>query len=270
MKKFIIYTLLACSAVAFSQEKEKEKKADKYLPKGNKEFATEKYASAEANYRISESNEPAKAEASYNLGNAIYRQKQSGEAAYAYKRAIENAKDKKQKHRAYHNLGNALMDMKDYQTAVEAYKNALRNDPYDDETRYNYALAKEMLKNNPPPEPPKDDDKKDDQKDKDKNKDKNQNQDDKSQGDKGDNQDKGDKGDDKDDKQGDTKDPNKEKDQKDKGGQGNQQEKPADMSPSKQRMENLLDAMENEERKVQDKIQGQKVKVQPKKNEKDW
>lgn len=268
MKKFIIYILLVCSAVAFSQDKEEKKKADKYLPKGNKEFAGEKYASAEANYRISESNEPAKAEASYNLGNAIYRQKQSGEAAYAYMRAIENAKDKKQKHRAYHNLGNALMDMKDYQTAVEAYKNALRNNPYDDETRYNYALAKEMLKKNPPPEPPKDDDKKDDQKDKDKNKDKNQ--DDKSQGDKGDNEDKGEKGDDEDDKQGDTKDPNKEQDQKDKGGEGNKQEKPADMSPSKQRMENLLDAMENEERKVQDKIQGQKVKVQPKKNEKDW
>lgn len=269
MKKFIIYTLLLCSAAAFSQEKEKEKKADKHLPKGNKEFAGEKYASAEANYRISESNEPAKAEASYNLGNAIYRQKHSGEAAYAYMRAIENAKDKKQKHRAYHNLGNALMDMKDYQTAVEAYKNALRNNPYDDETRYNYALAKEMLKKNPPPpEPPKDDDKKDDQKDKDKDKEKNQ--DDKSQGDKGDNEDKGEKGDDEDNKQGDTKDPNKEQDQKDKGGEGNQQEKPADMSPSKQRMENLLDAMENEERKVQDKIQGQKVKVQPKKNEKDW
>jgi cytochrome c-type biogenesis protein CcmH/NrfG len=38
---------------------------------------------------------------------------------------------------------------KNYTEAVEAYKNALRNDP-DDETRYNYALAKKMLKENPP------------------------------------------------------------------------------------------------------------------------
>jgi cytochrome c-type biogenesis protein CcmH/NrfG len=50
------------------------------------------------------------------------------------------------------------MNEKDYTQAVEAYKNALRNDPSDEETRYNYALAKKMLKENPP----KDDKKKDD------------------------------------------------------------------------------------------------------------
>jgi cytochrome c-type biogenesis protein CcmH/NrfG len=45
------------------------------------------------------------------------------------------------KHRAFHNLGNVLW-MKRITQAVEAYKNALRNDPSDEETRYNYALAK--------------------------------------------------------------------------------------------------------------------------------
>ena len=37
------------------------------------------------------------------------------------------------------------MKQKDYAKAVEAYKNALRNNPEDEETRYNYALAKELL-----------------------------------------------------------------------------------------------------------------------------
>ena len=31
---------------------------------------------------------------------------------------------------------------KNYDAAAEAYKNALRNNPLDEETRYNYALAK--------------------------------------------------------------------------------------------------------------------------------
>jgi len=35
-----------------------------------------------------------------------------------------------------------MMKGKDYSNAVEAYKNALRNNPSDEETRYNYALAK--------------------------------------------------------------------------------------------------------------------------------
>ncbi|KAF5410701.1 MAG: hypothetical protein C5S43_04410 [Candidatus Methanocomedens sp.] len=37
------------------------------------------------------------------------------------------------------------MNEKKYQEAVEAYKNALRSNPKDEETRYNLALAKEML-----------------------------------------------------------------------------------------------------------------------------
>jgi tetratricopeptide (TPR) repeat protein len=39
-----------------------------------------------------------------------------------------------------------FMNEKDYTQAVEAYKNALRNDPSDEETRYNYALAKKNAK----------------------------------------------------------------------------------------------------------------------------
>jgi hypothetical protein len=35
------------------------------------------------------------------------------------------------------------------QKPLKAYKNALRNNPTDEETRYNYALAKLYLKNNP-------------------------------------------------------------------------------------------------------------------------
>ena len=37
------------------------------------------------------------------------------------------------------------MQQKDYAQAVEAFKNGLRNNPTDEETRYNYALAKELL-----------------------------------------------------------------------------------------------------------------------------
>lgn len=279
MKKVLTYSLLLCALLAFSQEKKKgaavKEPVDRNLPQGNKDFENKDYVDAEAQYRISNSKAPTKAIASYNLGNAIYKQKKPGEAIYAYAKAVENAKDKKQKHMAYHNMGNVLMEQKNYQGAVEAYKNALRNDPTDNETRYNFALAKDMLKNNPPPkddkkDPPKgkDDDKS--QKPEDNKKDKN----------KGDDKDKGDKGKDKeqDNKdKGDQKDKNKDKgDQKDKdNGDGKDQDKkadanPSDASPSKEQMKNMLDAMNNEEKKVQDKLNAKRVKGQPKRQEKDW
>ena len=254
MKKIVLYSLILISFLAKAQEKEK----DNHLPKGNDSFAEKKYAEAESEYRISESKSPKKSIASYNLGNAIYRQNQTSEAKYHYAKAMKTARNREEKHQAFHNLGNTLMKDKDYGGAVEAYKNALRNKPSDEETRYNYALAKKMLKDNPP----KKDDKKKDKDKKDKNKDKNKDKD----------KDKDKKDDKKDgkDKDKDKKDGDKNKDNKDNKDQNQGQPKPQPGGISKQRLENLLDAVNNEEKKVQDKVNKQKAQANPKKAEKDW
>ncbi len=239
----------------FAQEK------DKNLPKANEEYAQNKFVDAEANYRISHSKFPNRTVSPYNLGNAIYRQNQASEAKYAYVTALKKAKTRSQKHKAFHNLGNVFMKEKNYTEAVEAYKNALRNNPADEETRYNYALAKKMLKENPPKDNKKDKDKKDKDKDKDK-KDKDKDKKD------GDNKDKDKKDGDKDkDKKDDKGDKDKKKDEKP---EDNGKPKPTPGGISKQRLESLLDAVNNEEKKIQDKVNAQKVKGKPTKTEKDW
>jgi tetratricopeptide (TPR) repeat protein len=249
MKKLLLYSFLLLSFAIHAQEK------DKNLPKGNDSFSEKKYDEAETEYRISESKNPKKSIASYNLGNAIYRQNQSAEAKYHYAKALKNAKSREEKHRAFHNIGNTFMKNKDYSNAVEAYKNALRNNPADEETRYNYALAKEYLKNNPPK---KDGDKNKDKKDKkDENKDKNKDKD-------------KDKKDDGKDKDKDKKEGDKDKDKKDDKNQNDGKPKPQPGGIGKQRVENLLDAVNNEEKKIQDKVNKQKIQASPKKAEKDW
>lgn len=242
--------MFAFSATAglYAQQK------DRILPKANEEYAESKFADAEADYRISDSKFPNKAAATFNLGNSIYKQKQSSEAKFAYAKALKNSKTRVEKHRAFHNLGNVFMNEKDYTQAVEAYKNALRNDPTDEQTRYNYALAKKMLKDNPP----KDDKKKDDKKDKDKKDDKKDGEKDKKDQDKDKDKDKKDDKGDQDKKKNDPK-------QDDKG-----KPKPQPGGISKERLENLLDAVNKEEKKVQDKVNAQKVKGKPVKTEKDW
>lgn len=255
MNKIIYSIVLLISGFLFSQER------DKNLYNGNQSFAQKNYATAEADFRVTESKKSQKkAIAGYNLGNSIYRQNQYGEAQIKYIQALEFAKTKTEKHRIYHNLGNTFMMDKNYEAAAEAYKNALRNNPSDEETRYNYALAKKKKKENPPkdnkkdkkggggqdqkPQPKNDDgnkdkgnDKKDSDKDQQNNKDK--------QGDK--QQSKGD-GDKKEDK--------------------NDSPKPS--GADKQRIDNILDAVNNAEKKVQDKVNAKKVKARPASNEKDW
>ena len=243
MKKLFIYSFLLVSFLAKAQEKER----DNHLPKGNENFAEKKYDAAEAEYRISESKNPKKSIASYNLGNAIYRQNHSGEAKYHYVKALKTAKTRPEKHQAFHNIGNTLMKDKDYSNAVEAYKNALRNNPADEETRYNYALAKKMVKDNPPKkDDKKDKDKKDNKKDKDKDK----------------------KKDEEKDKEKDKKEGDKEKDQKEDSKDGTPKPQPGGIT--KQRLENLLEAVNNEEKKIQDRVNKQKIQANPKKAEKDW
>lgn len=113
--------------------------------------------------------------------------------------------------------------------AVEAYKNALRNNPADEETRYNYALAKELLENEKPPEEQEQDDKKDqDQQDKDQEDEQEKDQDQEGDQENKDEQDQDQKGDegDESDKEGEPKNEgDQKKDQKPNEGKTNLKKK---------------------------------------------
>ena len=271
MKKIVLFTFII-STVVFPQddlkEKEKALKASTDITfEANKELADNDFIDAEVNYRraISKSNE--NTAAPYNLGNAYYNKESFSEAFGRFKEAGELTSEKPVKHKAYHNMGNVFMKNKEYAKAVEAYKEALRNDPSDEETRYNLALAKELLKKDK------------DNQDKNENK---ENQDQEEQKDK--NQDQQDQGDNKDENKGDPK--NEENDQESNEGDNGEQEKEEKKQPeqgdqqqqkqprpnqlSQQQIKNLLEAMQNEEKKVKEKMDAQKVKGVKTKNEKDW
>ena len=49
----------------------------------------------------------------------------------------------------FHNLGVVCQQHQLYQQAITAYEESLRNNPNDNETRYNLALCKKLLKNQP-------------------------------------------------------------------------------------------------------------------------
>ena len=278
----VLLLVFACLS-SFAQEideKEKEKalKSSTNLTwDANKALSEDDFIAAEVDYRKAIAKSGDNSAAPYNLGNAYYENETYNEAFGRFKEAGEASTSKADKHKAYHNMGNVFMKRKDYAKAVEAYKEALRNDPTDEETRYNLALAKELLKKD------QDENKQDkDDKDKDKDQDENKDQDKKDEGENEDKKDQGDEGDkgEEGDKDEEKKDDNKEgegdnkSDQKKKPEQGEgdneQEQQPRPNQLSKQQVENLLRAMQNAEKKVQDKIDAKKVKGAKIKNEKDW
>ena len=245
-----------------------QRKARSMVRQGNELYKNKQFTDASVAYKKALSNSSYYDKASYNLGNALYQNKNYKEALPQYELTAKTAEDKFTKAQAYHNIGNAHMETKNYQGAVDAYKNALRNNPSDDETRYNLAVAQKLLdKEN---QQNKDDKNKDntdkkDQKDQDKdNKDnqKDKNKDQKDGDDKDKNKDKDGDGDqEKDKQQKPKKDDKKDQKQKPKPQQGN-------MSP--QQIKQLLESLNNEEKKTQKKMNAKKAKGKKTKQEKDW
>ena len=266
----LIFFLLA-SFYGSAQDEAQLSKSNNYIFEGNS-LVDDDFIEAEKKYRLGVSAKQNNVVGSYNLGNAYYRSELYDEAMLRHLEAIKNSVSKLEKHNAYHNIGNTLMQQKRCQEAVSAYKDALRNNPTDNETRYNLALAQECAKEQGNGDGDGDDEDKDKDKDKDKddkeNSDENKDKEEKNKDKEGEDEDKK-EGNDKEDEDGkpkedngnqENKDPNKDK--------GRPKPQPGKISP--QQVKNLLEAMNNEEKKVQEKMNASKTKGIKVKSEKDW
>lgn len=237
MKKYkLLFAVLSFGLM--SAQNNIEKKSNNLVFDGNIEFEKKDLELAEYKFRKAKAIDSFNYNAPYNLGNSLYKNKLSVDAELMYKKALRIDVSKENKHKGFHNLGNTYMQKEDYQNAVNAFRSALLNNPDDEETRYNYVLAKELLK--------KQNQNKDNNKDQKDQKDKNQDQ-----------------------KENEGENDKKDKDQKNKDGDKNPQE-PKKNQISPQQLKNLLEAMNKEEKKVQDKVNKKKFKGNPKSNKKDW
>ena len=238
-KKYIgLALLLLAAATSFAQKAERD-----FIRKGNRFFNDSVYVNAEVNYRKALEVNPQSTVSMFNLGNTLAQQNKLQEAMEQYVAATKIEKDKDDLAQIYHNMGVIFQSQKDYAKAVEAYKQSLRNNPKDDETRYNLALAQKMLK-----------DQQQDQQNQDQNQDQNKDQQKQDQ------------------KQDQNKD--KQKDQKQDEKKDQQQppksEKKQDNQMSKENAEQLLNSVMQDEKDVQDKVKKQQKVMQGGRLEKDW
>lgn len=229
-KKYVMLGLMFVSVAVYGQKTERD-----YLRSGNKLYKDSTFVKAEVDYRKALELEPKSTDAMYNLGNSLLMQQKAKEAMEQYEAASRIEKDKNKLAQIYHNMGVILQSSKQLPQCIEAYKQALRNNPKDDETRYNLALAQKQLKDQQQQNQNQDKDQKQDQK-----------QDDKQQN-------KGQQDQDKKDQQ-----------------QNNQQQQQQNQNQmSKENAEQLLKAAMQDEKNVQDKVK-KAVQVQGRKLEKDW
>jgi Ca-activated chloride channel homolog len=232
------FSILIFSFVTLNLSAQKDKNL---VRQGNRLYENKKYSDAEVAYKKALEKQSNSISASYNLGNALYKQEKMQDAADQYSHLADNKNlSKQQLGMVYHNIGNSLLQSQKIEESIDAYKKALRNNPGDLETKYNLAFAQRLLKNQPKQKQQNKQDKKD-QKDKDKKNDK-----------------------DKQNKNQDQK--NDKKDQQDQ----NQQQQQQEGRLSKEAAKRMLEAIQNDEKNLQDKLEKQKVIVKKAKRGQDW
>jgi tetratricopeptide (TPR) repeat protein len=213
-------------------------KERKMVREGVKDYLGNSYSEAEVQFRKALDEKPGLYEADYNIANSLYKQKKYGEAAVEYDRLIQETSDPQQKANLYHNLGNTQLMAQEYEKGIDAYKNSLRIRPDDEDTRYNLAYALQMLKQQQQQNQDKGQENKENNKqEKDQQKENQQNQ-------------------------NDQQDKNEE--------QKVEQQENQKQNISKQEAEQMLNAVENQEKEVKEKVDKKKAVARPISTEKDW
>ncbi len=118
-----------------------QQNSDEGIVKGNEAYRKQEFDKAQDFYRKVLEKTPANAVASYNLGNALYRDKKTEEAEKLFDLAAENAADKNAKADAHYNKGVTLTMQKKIAESIQAYKQALRLNPNDSLARENLQRA---------------------------------------------------------------------------------------------------------------------------------
>ena len=213
----------------------------KVIRQGLRAYNDGEFSEAEVQFRKAEDINQESFEAEFNTGTALYGQEKYEETAKQYESLVEQSQDAARNDpenlaHIWHNMGNSLLEAQQYAPSIEAYKNSLRLKPDDYDTKYNLAYAKQKLKEQQQ-----------------QNQDQDQDQD-------GENEQK------------DQQDRQEQQDQKDQQNQDDQQQKqqPSPREISKEDAERMLQAIQQQEKDVKEKVDKKKAAASKVKTEKDW
>lgn len=251
MVPLFIGILILCNVYEGKSQAER-----RYIRQGNRAYKNARidsskvdsslYRKAEIDYRKALEEEPNSHDAMFNLGNAMYKQKKYEEAQRQFEVLTNAMNDKTKQANSFHNLGNTLLQSGRFEESVQAYKNALKLNPSDKETKYNLAYAKSKLKQQQNQQNQQNNEQNQDQKEKEQQQNSQQQQ------------------------QQQQQSQQQQAQQQQAQQQQGQQNKDDAKQISKEDAMRILQAMETDEKQLQEKLQRDKAKGQRKVVDKNW
>ncbi len=207
------------------------------IQEGNQKYNEKDFNGAQKSYNDALITNPASDAGNFNLGNSLFQQQDYEGALNQFRKTAENTDDPEIRAQAYHNMGNTLLQQKKYEESINAYKQALRNNPEDADTKYNLAYAQKMIQQQQQQQNKNQDDKKEDQKKDEQKKEEPQ---------------------------------DKNKDQQPPKDQQQEQKQSQPKQYSKEELERIMQALNEDDKNVQEKVNKQKVQAAGAEAEKDW
>ncbi|HIY69516.1 MAG TPA: tetratricopeptide repeat protein [Candidatus Alistipes intestinigallinarum] len=262
MHRILSITLLFLLAAAGVQAQRLPERS--LVRKGNRQYNKGEYEASIGRYEEALKAAPGQFEASYNLGNALYKAERFDRAEQTMMQAAaDSLRSDTERAEAFYNLGNAQFKQQKYKEALESYKQSLRLNPADMEAKYNYAYTKRLLDQdqnggggNDQQNQNQDQNQQDQQNQQQQNQGQNQNQDQKQ-----------DQQDQNQDQQNQDRNPQNQNGKPDQQEQGEGQPTPSGISPQEQ--EQMLDAIQAQEDKTQEKLK-EKAKGVVVRGKKNW
>ena len=260
----------------------------KLVRDGNKQFEARNYNNSLKKYDEAYLKDSTKYEVLYNRANGYYQKKANtpNDAELTYetsnalyeKIAADTLLTDVQRAEIYRNLGETLFLQQEYEAALNTFRESLRLNPADKETKYNYVLTKRIVDQMRASQNQNQNQDQNQNQNQDQNQNQNQNQDQNGGGENDQNNENSDQNQDKNNQQGnnqqDKQNGQGENDPKEQEGENNPNDgnngegdndeqqggapQPKELSPDKER---LLDAIQAEEDKTQDKLGDEKKAV---------
>ena len=292
MKKTFLYILLCVAMSLFVVDATAQRMPERGLVrKGNRLFAKERYEHSSNAYREALQHDSTSFEARYDLANALIRMAMADTTAYTNPEgsaakmssgnlqqaeallqaaAADSLQTAENRAEAYYNLGNAQFVQQKLQDALQSYRRSLVLNPNDMEAKYNYALTKKLLEQNQQNDQNQQNNDQNQNQNQDQNQNQNQPQNQPQGGD--DNQNKNDQNNDNQ-----NQNQNQNKDNQQGGGDQNEDKKEQPQQPkqppksgmSEEQQQQLLNAIQAQEDKTQDKLD-EKAKGVIIKGKKNW
>ena len=144
----VITIVIAAVASMLSFDAYSQKMPERHLVrKGNRQYERGNYDTSVDNYSRALQENPECFEAKFNTANVQFRKELIDKSEQTLRKlAQDSTRTDLERADVSYNLGNTLFVQQRLEEALDCYRNAMRLNPDDKEAKFNYALTKELLK----------------------------------------------------------------------------------------------------------------------------